>query len=267
MSPAHRRLRLALAAVVSLAAATAWAGPLADALSKSQNFKVRLKAATELGKTRDPDGVRALIRALSDESALVRGAAANSLAQLEAREAVAEICPLRGDPDDFAKNAAIRALATFGGDSACNGSRIFVEIEVNGPDERLRGYVENALVQRAAQDSRILLGGRTAQAPEGTNPRDEVAAGRMPGVALTLNLGTSVDRNGGQTLIRCQLGQAVYELRKERILRGSATQKAEIDLGGSSVSEQAINGQLQECVSALVPVVYEGFGDYLKGVK
>ena len=55
--------------------------------------------------------------------------------------------------------------------------------------------------------------------------------------------------------------------RRERILRGSATQQAQIDLGTPNVSDQALAGQTQECLAALVPAVYEEFGNYLKGVK
>ncbi len=268
-APAHLNLTLALFAAVALLAGQAVAGPLADALLTSQNFKVRVKAASELGRTLDPQGVAALMRALEDEHPLVRGAATNSLGQLQAREAVPLICKLRNDPDEFVTRKAAETLAQFGGQSACDESKIFVEIEVIGTDQNLRRFTENQLLQRAAQDSRVVLG-RTLNGLDGTqgaDPRAEVTAGRMPGVALSLNLQTAVSRGVGTTRIQCQLGQTVYLLRKERVLKGSATQRAEIDLGSSTVSDQAINGQLQECVSALVPVVYEGFGDYLKGVK
>ena len=86
-------------------------------------------------------------------------------------------------------------------------------------------------------------------------------------MALQLNLTTTIDRSSGGTRLTCRVGQAVFELRKERILRGSASQQAEIDLGTAVVTEAGLSGQMQGCVAALVPVIYEGFGDYLKGVK
>jgi hypothetical protein len=266
-------MRWAVLATVSILAhpSVANAGPLADALLTSPNFKVRLKAASELGRTRDPQGVAALTRALGDEHALVRGAAAASLGQLQARETVPLICTLRADPDGFVQGAAERALEAFGGPTACQLSKVFVEFEVISPDATLRRFVEAQILQRAAQDARVVLGRQVefggGQATAGADPRAEVSAGRMPGVALSLKLATNVQRGAGATRVQCQLGQTVYELRKERILRGSATQRAEIDVGSASLSDQAISGHLQECVSALVPVVYDGFGDYLKGVK
>jgi hypothetical protein len=247
------------------------AGPLADALLTSPNFKVRLKAASELGRTRDPQGVAALTRALGDEHALVRGAAASSLGQLQARETVPLICALRADPDAFVQGAAERTLEIFGGPSACQVSKVFVEFEVISPDATLKRFVESQILQRAAQDARVVLGRQvefgSGTATAGVDPRAEVTAGRLPGVALSLKVATQVQRGAGATRVQCQLGQTVYELRKERILRGSATQRAEIDVGSGSLTDKAIDGHLQECVSALVPVVYDGFGDYLKGVR
>lgn len=268
----HRCPPPAVALVLGLVAsapAGSRAGPLADALLSSTNYKVRLKAASELGRTQDPQGVAALLRATEDESGLVRGAAVSSLGQLDAREATPQICRLREDPDPFVADTARRVLAGFGGDSACTVSKIFVEIEVSGPDPALKRFVENQLLQRVSQDSRLVIG-RTLDAATGAesaDPRTEVAQGRMPGVAFRLNLATQVERGATSTRIQCQLGQAVYSLGAERVLKGSGTQRAEIDLGSGNVNDQAINGQLQECVSALVPVVYQGFGDYLKGVK
>ncbi len=265
------RLLVVAACWLLAAPGTAAAGPLAEALLTSPNFKVRLKAASELGRTRDPQGVAALTRALGDEHALVRGAAASSLGQLQARECVPLICALRADPDTFVRGAAERTLEAFGGPSACQVSKVFVEFEVISPDARLRRFVENQMLERASRDARVVLGRQVefgaTSAQAGADPRAEVTAGRMPGVALSLKVATNVQRGAGATRVQCQLGQTVYELRKERILRGSATQRAEIDVGSGSLSDQAIDGHLQECVSALVPVVYDGFGDYLKGVR
>jgi hypothetical protein len=269
VKPRRRARPCLLAAALALWAAPALAGPLADALLGSQNYKVRLKAATELGKTRDPQGVAALLRALEDEAPLVRAAAVNSLGQLDARESTPQLCKLRGDADDFVAAKARETLELFGGASACTESKIFVEIEVNGADPGLRRFVENQLLQRAARDSRLIIGRDldAATGVQGADPRAEVSAGRLPGVALSLKLDTAVQRGSSTTRIQCQLGQAVYQLRGERILKGSGTRSATIELGSGSVSDQAINGQMQECVSALVPVVYEGFGEYLKGVR
>jgi len=250
---------------------TAAAGPLADALLTSPNFKVRLKAATELGRIRDPKGVAALTRALGDEHALVRGAATASLGQLQATESVPLICTLRADNDAFVRGAAERTLELFGGPSVCQGSRVFVEFEVISPDARLRRFVENRMLERASRHARVVVGrpveGGDPSARTDAELRADVTAGRLPGVAFSLKVATHVQRETGGTRVQCQLGQTVYELRKERILRGSATQRGEIDVGRGSVSDQAIDGHLQECVSALVPVVYESFDDYLKGVR
>jgi hypothetical protein len=260
-----RRLITALCTgALTLLPALALAGPLADALLRSDNFKVRLKAANELGKSPDPQALPALLRALEDQHPLVRAAAAGSLGRLKAYEALPGLCALRGDADAFVQQTAQRTLEAFGGESACQGGRqIYVELEVQGSDERLRTFVHNQLAQRAVTDKRLVLHSVGA----GPAAREDVAEGRMPGVALLINLNTSVNRLSTSTTIGCRLGQTVFELRKERVLRGTATQQAEIDLGSPNVSAQAIEGQTQECVAALVPAVYEEFGHYLKGLK
>jgi hypothetical protein len=260
-----RALRaVAVVVVLGLVPGVAVAGPLADALLTSNNFKVRLKAASELGKSPDPQALPALLRALEDEHPLVRAAAAGSLGRLKAHEGLPGICRLRVDPDPFVQQTAIRTLEAFGGEGGCvAGRKIFVEFDVKGPDERLRSFVQQQLLQRASTDQRIVLGNNGGE----PNLRAEVAEGRMPGVALLLNLNTTVSRVPGTITVACQVGQAVFELRRERILRGSATQQAQIDLGTPNVSDQALAGQTQECLAALVPAVYEEFGNYLKGVK
>ena len=242
-----------------LAANASLASPLTDALLRSPNFKVRLKAATELGKAPDPEGILALIRATQDAHPLVRMASASSLSRLKATSATPTLCALRADLDDLVRRTAERAVETLGGESACSGQKVYVEFDVVGDDPRLSDFVRQELLRKAREDERVVLDDAAA--------RERVTAGELPGAALQLNLTTTIDRSSGGTRLTCRVGQAVFELRKERILRGSASQQAEIDLGTAVVTEAGLSGQMQGCVAALVPVIYEGFGDYLKGVK
>jgi hypothetical protein len=264
--------RLLATAVATLVLGVAAAGDaanvevLADALLRSENYKVRLKAATALGQVQGPDAVRTLLTALGDPHPLVRAAAANALGRHRNADTLPDLCRMRGDADAFVRRAADGAIAVFGGPSKCEPKRVYVSVEVSGDDEATAGFVRTRMLERCAGDRRVVLGRTvdlTGAAPSGgPDPRAEVEAGRLAGVELKLRVARTVERSPTTTKVRCEVFQSVYDLRL-RALRGSVTQRAEIDLGSPSASAAAADQNARECLGALVPVVYDGFSDYL----
>jgi hypothetical protein len=239
---------------------------LVDALLRSENYKVRLKAATALGQVQSPDALRTLLTALGDPHPLVRAAAANAVGRHRNPDTVPDLCRLRADADAFVRKAADGALAGLGGPAKCQAKRVYVAVDVSGDDEAIAGFVRTRVLERCAGDRRVVLG-RTVDlaapaASDGPDPRAEVDAGRLPGVELKLRVARAVERTPTTTKVRCEVYQSVYDLRL-RALRGSVTQRAEIDLGSPTATAAAADQNARECLGALVPVVYEGFSDYL----
>ncbi len=110
-----RRSLLTLAFLLS--ASAAWATPgldeLADQLKNGSDFRVKVSAALQLGKSLSGDAAAPLVAALDDPNASVRAAAAAALKNLGELSALGALKAHRGDKSDAARaqvNAAITAL-------------------------------------------------------------------------------------------------------------------------------------------------------------
>ena len=108
----------ALFLAVALAAQSAAAAPpsvrdLADRLKHGEDFRVRLQAALELGKSADPDALDPLIVGLDDPNASVRTAAAAALQELGDADAVPALMQHRLDRSDLVRKQVRATLATL----------------------------------------------------------------------------------------------------------------------------------------------------------
>jgi HEAT repeats len=117
----YQRVRTRFGALVLsllLAAASAAASPmsvsdLADRVKHSDDFRVRLQAALELGQSADPDALEPLVSALDDPNASVRTAAAAALQELGDPAAVPALKLHRLDRSDLVRKQVHATLATF----------------------------------------------------------------------------------------------------------------------------------------------------------
>lgn len=244
----------------------AQAGPAArlrKALLQNENYKVRLKAAKRLGGLRgDPRVPADLVIALGDPHHLVRAAAAHALGRLGARQGLPGLCKMLRDDNAFARQTAAKTLTRFGGQSACVPQKIYVSFVVSkaksgAAKAETLTHVQGALKALAQQDDRIVMG------PDG---RSKMNAGTIKGVTLRITVDESVDRSGATVKIGCSMVQAVFDAKLDA-LRGSARQRANVDLGTAQVSEAAVAAQQRGCIDALVPVVHEGLTSYLDRLK
>jgi len=110
-----RSLFSALVVAVLLATSSAEGAPptVADLVSRLRNgedFRVRVQAALELGKTRDSDALDPLVAALSDQHASVRAASAAALAELGDVDAVPALKQRRLDRSDAVRKQIRQSL-------------------------------------------------------------------------------------------------------------------------------------------------------------
>jgi hypothetical protein len=101
-----------------LALLPAWAfadkvDDLSSTLTSDPSYKVRVQAALVLGKLGNKRGVPALIKALKDEHATVRGVACASLGKLGDQSAVEPLKQAAQDKDSFVRQSAEKALAVL----------------------------------------------------------------------------------------------------------------------------------------------------------
>jgi hypothetical protein len=101
-----------------LVAGSALAAPpsvkdLGERVRRADDFRVRLQAALELGRSADPDALEPLVRALDDQNASVRTAAAAALEELGDPSAVPALERHREDRSDAVRKQVKATLATF----------------------------------------------------------------------------------------------------------------------------------------------------------
>jgi hypothetical protein len=99
-----------------LAAGSAWADRVDDlgrALTTDSDWKVRMQAASLLGRLHDKRGVPALVRALSDGSEAVRGVAAGALGEIGDPSSGAALRRALRDPSELVRDQAQVALESL----------------------------------------------------------------------------------------------------------------------------------------------------------
>lgn len=116
-----RPLRRALVLGLLLTTASAHAAPpsvreLVDKLRKGEDFRVRVQAALELGKTSDPDALDPLIEALSDANASVRAASAAALGELGDADAIPALKERRLDRSEAVRKQIKLTIAKLSGE-------------------------------------------------------------------------------------------------------------------------------------------------------
>lgn len=230
---------------------------LVDALMRNDNYKVRLKAARALGRIRTKAAQEALVIALGDPHPLVRASAANAIGKRRPPAALAGLCKLRGDRDNLVQRTAAKALEGYGGSAACDRRKVLVALTVTGIDGPLGQAISDRLAAQTRTHARMVVeDGNT------TELRAQVDAGSAPGVKLMVRAAHRVQRAAATTTISCEMAQSIFDL-KLQALRGSATQRASVEVGGANVSEREVEVQTRACLEALVPAVYDGLAGYV----
>jgi hypothetical protein len=108
----------ALLLAVLLAAGNASAAPpgvreLGDRLKHADDFRVRLAAALELGKSADPDALDPLLGALHDPNASVRTAAAAALKELGDPDAMPALLKVRLDRSELVRRQVRETISAL----------------------------------------------------------------------------------------------------------------------------------------------------------
>lgn len=128
---------LAGALTVVLGATSAQADKVSDlsrALLTSRAEKARISAAVSLGRLKDPRSVKALIRALSDESNVVRALAATALGHLGDPTALSALQRAGQDSDPTVRRRALDAIALLRKDQPAAAARSLAPMS-RGPNK------------------------------------------------------------------------------------------------------------------------------------
>jgi HEAT repeat protein len=148
---------------------------LADRLKHGEDFRVRLQAALELGKSADPDALDPLVSALNDPNASVRTAAVAALQELGDPDAVPALKLHRLDKSELVRRQVKTTLATFeaAADTGARPARLLVKLgpmknrtAVKGP--RIEAELESESRKKLDElpGVRVLPGATDASADE-----------------------------------------------------------------------------------------------------
>lgn len=121
---------------------------------KSDDFRVRVTAALELGKTADPNAVDPLSDALGDPNASVRAAAAAALEQLGDASALPSLKQHRLDRSDAVRRAIRSAIITLEQPPDSRPTKVLVQIGTMKNQTSVKGP---AIEEELEQESRKKL--------------------------------------------------------------------------------------------------------------
>jgi hypothetical protein len=177
----------ALVLAVLLAAGNASAAPpgvreLGDRLKHGEDFRVRLSAALELGKSADPDALDPLLGALHDPNASVRTAAAAALKELGDPDAMPALLQVRLDRSELVRKqvratiAALEAAKESEKENAPRPARLLVKLGAMKNRTAVKGQrIEAELERESRKKLDAMPGVRVMSTPadSGRDPQKE----------------------------------------------------------------------------------------------
>jgi hypothetical protein len=249
------RLRGALAilvcAVLLLASRGALAGPSVDELiqrlKSGEDFRVRVHAALQLGKSKNPAARDALEGGLDDDNAAVRTAAAAALKVLGDKRSIG---PLEKHKDDSSASvrtqiqATLKALKSIGDGAS---TKVLVKIgtmrSARGGEKKLLGDLESASRQKFGE----LPGVRVV---EGESDGASEKGKKVPMVMITGHLRRIKESTEGSDVVYSASVEYVVHKMPEQAIAGTVSGTASTKATRSEAKDKKRSRELQRMVLA-----------------
>ncbi|MBX3181107.1 MAG: HEAT repeat domain-containing protein [Polyangiaceae bacterium] len=227
----------------------AWSGlaeanvsKLTERLKNGADFRVRVQAALELGKTREPEAREPLEAALGDDNAAVRGAAAAALQVLGDPQALPALKRSRKDKSEAVRRAiegAIKGLEERREQEKRAALRVTLgtmssKVKTSGVKEHLASTSR----ERLSALPGVVVGGGDKKLPE------VMVTGRVASLERT--------REGDVVVVRAKVEYVVHAM-PGRTIRGRISGSASGRAGANEVKSKAALAQLRaEVLSAAI---------------
>ena len=227
----HRSLRvltcIALLSVAVAAPARPKVSALAEQLKSSEDFRLRVQAALDLGATRDERALPHLVAALDDRSASVRAAAAAALGKLGDRRGVPALERHASDSSDAVRAEVRSALSRLSpSEQQPESQRILVKLAVVRNSTRVKSPAMEREVWSESRKKLDELPGVRVLSSDAAAPADPVA----PVVMLTPSVQKlAAARDGDSIVYSASVEYIVHTMPDEAImgrLSGSASAAA-----------------------------------------
>jgi hypothetical protein len=151
---------------------------LSERLKNGEDFRVRLQAALELGKSADPDALDPLVHGLDDPNASVRTAAAAALQELGDADCLPALKQHRLDRSDLVRTQVRATIAAFEAAAAAGGerpARLLIKLGAMKNQTAVKGQrIEAELESESRKKLGELPGVRVMKAPAETGDQKKL---------------------------------------------------------------------------------------------
>lgn len=198
---------------------------LIDRLKNGEDFRVRVTAALELGKTKSPDAREPLESALDDENAAVRTASAAALKVLGDKRSIPALERHKKDSSSAVRSQVAATLAALVAISSSGKPKLIVQLgKMRSAKEVRSGKLLGDLEKSSREKFGELPGVKVVD--EGNTDTDAVKGKSLPVVMVTGHLRKLNESREGSTI--------VYSARVEYILHRMPGQAIAGTVSGSA---------------------------------
>jgi hypothetical protein len=242
-----RRTALASLLVVIVSATPAFAKPLDELIGQlrdGKDFRVRVQAALQLGKSMDPAAFNPLVAALDDDNASVRAAAVAALESLGDTRAIAPLKEHRLDRSDAVRKqikSSLAELESQGLDAPKPKVLVKLGIMKNGSGVKSK-RIESDLAQASRQKLGELPGVKVL------NEGDDGAGRKTPVVMVTGSVEQLKASREGSAIVYSAKVEYVLHTMPEQSIAAKVSGSASAQASEQEANDQARSAQLRKDV-------------------
>lgn len=247
-------LSLALLCTVSSALATPGLDELVEQLKNESDFRVRVSAALQLGKSLTGDAAQPLEAALDDSNASVRAAAAAALKNLGDQAALPVLRAHRSDKSEAVRAQVAAAIQSLE-EERISGPKPKVLIKI-GIMKNGSGVKSKKIESELADSSRRKLAelpGVRVLAADGSGPSSEASSGRpsqsqVPMVMVTGNVSELTALREGRSITYSASVEYVLHSMPEQAIAAKVSGRASATATGQDARDSSVLADLRRSV-------------------
>ncbi|MCC6214906.1 MAG: HEAT repeat domain-containing protein [Polyangiaceae bacterium] len=248
----RRLLRILALALAVLFAGSASAGStvpeLIERLARGEDFRVRVQAALDLGKSRAPEAREPLERALDDGNAAVRASAAAALKVLGDRRALPALERHRDDESAPVRAAVKRAIAHLEAQqpSGAGKPRVLVKMGKVTTKEPKLG-VELGAVESTSRERLGAIPG-VGMLSDDADPKAESKKAKVPAVLVTGRLKRLTETKSGSEVEFAAAVEFMVHRLPEQSIAGTVSGSARTTASVAETRDKARAAELRRTV-------------------
>jgi hypothetical protein len=248
--------RVLLVALLSLSTEPVWAAgglqELIEQLRSGEDFRVRVQAALQLGKSMSPEAFAPLVAALDDQNASVRAAAVAALETLGDLRAIEPLKERRLDRSEAVRKQIKASLAELEAQAASGKAKVLVKLGImkNGSGVK-SNKIESELAQASRRKLSELPGVRVLSENEASAPAGKLGP---PMVMVTGSIEQlKASREGSAIVYTAKVEYVLHTMPEQAIaakVSGSASAQASEQEARDEARSAALRKEVLEAAIA-----------------